>query len=197
MYPREVRENAIEMIKNGKRVYSVARELGIPLTTVYTWAHQAGIKIERKIIPTEEIIEAIKKRKVATTKEISEDLGVSIGIGNRLQNLASKGKIKSIRLPKPRKTKINFKYFNVRLYFLDDQDFVEWFFSHFKKTPKYLKKVLTNVLTDAGIRVETKKKEKEKKVHLLISLKVKKALEKKAKEEGKTIEELLKKVVEV
>jgi len=32
MYPREVRENAIEMIKNGKRVYSVARELGIPLT---------------------------------------------------------------------------------------------------------------------------------------------------------------------
>jgi transposase-like protein len=77
-YPPELREKAIEMLRQGKGIAEVARELGVPYYTVKEWARSAGIVLARiRRYPQELKEKAVEMlRQGKGIAEVARELGV-------------------------------------------------------------------------------------------------------------------------
>jgi len=200
MHQEEIREKAISLVKQGVSINQTAKMLNLNPAIVLRWCRKAGVKskykpiIPKRRISDDEIMEVIKKKKVVTSRELNKILGATLT--HRLKRLVREQKIKSIKIPKIRSHIVKEhmgRYINVTLYFIDEESFREWYYSKLPKyIPKHLKKIFTHILTDIGIRVE---EEKQKKTAIMLPKDIKCQLIEKAKQEGVSIEELLRRVI--
>jgi len=197
---QDLREKAISLVKQGLSINKTAQQLDVSVASVSRWCQQAGVqskyKIPTKNITDEDILRIVKRKKVATTKEIADSLGTTYGIITRLRRLVRDGKLKSIRIPKVHSSAIKRyigEYMNKNLFYINEEDFKKWYCSKLPKyIPKHLKKIFTHILHDLGMEVEEKRKTK---TALMLSEDVKQQLIEKAKQEGVSVEELLKRVI--
>jgi len=200
MPSQEIREKAISLVKQGLSITKTAQQLNVSAATVSRWCQQAGVqskyKTQPKSISDEQILEVVKRKKVATVKEIADTLGTTYGIINRLRKLVRKGKLKSTRIPKIHNTAIKRyigEYMNKTLFYIDEKTFTEWYFSKLpKQLPKHLKKVFSHILHDIGIEFEKRQKTK---VAIMIPKKMKQQLVERAKQENISVEELLRRAI--
>jgi len=201
MHPQELREKALSLVKQGLSINKTAQQLNISSASISRWCQQAGVKskykqIKPKTITEKDILKTVKGKKVATVREIAEALGVTYSILGRLRKLVREGKLKSIRIPKTHNSTIKrylANYMNKTLFYINEEDFKKWYFSKLPRyVPKHLKRIFTHVLHDIGIEVEEKR---ETKTAIVLPKEIKQQLIEKAKQEGVSVEELLRRVI--
>lgn len=201
-YENEIKEKAISLVRDGKSINETAKMLNVTPPTILRWCRIAGVKsryeCRKKNIPGNDIISIIKSKKVATAREIAEQLNATApSISFRLRNLKKMGQIKCIRIPRLYgRTAKRFLvgYIGNTLYYISDKEFIEWFYSKLPKNmPKHLRKTITMILNDIGIKVE---KPAKKMTVIYVPIEVKEKIQQKAKEENVSITDLIRKVLD-
>jgi|GEM_PF-3768152 len=200
MPSQDLKEKAISLVKQGMSISRTAEQLNVSAATVSRWCQQAGVqskyKTQHKSISDEQILEVVKRKKVATVREIADALGTTYGIISRLRKLVKKGKLKSTRIPKTHNSAIKRyigEYMNKTLFYIDEKKFTEWYFSKLpKQLPKHLKKAFSHILRDIGIEFEKRQKTK---VAIMIPKEIKQQLVERAKQENISVEELLRRAI--
>jgi transposase-like protein len=89
-YPPELKEKALELLRSGKGIAEVSRELGIPYYTLKSWARNAGIRLaEAKRYPPEVREKALELLKQGLTyREVANQLGLPISTIERWAHAA-------------------------------------------------------------------------------------------------------------
>lgn len=113
----------------------------------------------QKKVSDEMIVNILKEHKALTQSELEDLLKYSrCSLKPRVHQLLMDNKIKSKILPhrSPASSYILFRgYTDVTLYYVDDNDFIEWIKSRLPKNiPKNLRKVITMKLHGMGIEID-------------------------------------------
>jgi len=195
-YSPEFKQKVVEEVKKGYSYKSVSEKFNIPITTVLDWCKKQGVKsvyTMPRFKTDKEIIDAIKKRKVATMTELAEDLGYSntAFLSKRLKKLIIENQIQYKIIQSKNKKNPFSPYLNSKLFYINSVDFEKWVK---KKLPKHLpptlKRIFTHMFRDAGISItfpSTSKTEK----YLPLNMETYEYLKEKAEKEGKTIKQYL------
>lgn len=152
---KKIQEDILQSVRNGETYASQVkkyRKKNISYGMVRGICIRNDVKSKLSSINDDDIVKSIKKMKVATLKQIQDDLGISLtGISNRVVNLVSKGKIKRKRLTsqktKATKNDVFKKYTNKYLYYIHDDDIRKWIIEKLPATmPSNIRRSITNKL---------------------------------------------------
>ena len=196
MYDKETKDKAIERVKNGESIKHVAEDMGLSATAVATWCKNANIHSKYHIVhkTDEALIKALKKMKVARESEIANAMG-AVSVRVRLRRLVSEGKIKTRRIVKTSRSPIKgyfYKYFNCKLYYLSEDDFIDWIRIKTKGLPKHLRMAYYHFLKSSDINIP---KPKPAKKNISISIDLHNMLTSQAKAQNMSIEEFIRRKV--
>lgn len=196
---KAIKRKVINAVKNGMSFRQASIKFNVYISTVDFWCRNAGVKSKYKKqtrkATDKDIVDAVKKNKVITVKQLEEIFGYQTNTARRrLMRLAREGKLEYIVLGGGGKAASLFKdYTERRIYYATKEDLQKWIKTKFLiNMPRNLKVAITHKLhRDSGIDI---KFEEPKKKALLLDKSIYNKIKNKASKSGISPAEYIKKV---
>jgi DNA-binding Lrp family transcriptional regulator len=198
---KKIQEDILQSVRKGETYASQVKKYekkNISYGMVRDLCIRNNVKSRLSSINDDDILKSIKKMKVATLKQIADDLGVSLtAISKRVVNLVSKENIKRKRLTsqkaKATKKDVFKKYTNKYLYYAHDDDLREWIIEKIPvNMPSNIRRSITNKLrNNLGIDFDLPSSKKKKLKTISIPESDYEVLKKKAEKLNVPIRELV------
>jgi transposase len=195
-----LKKKILNEVKNGKSYRETSRKYGVPLSTVVNWCGRKEVKSKHtraEVKATDiEIIKKVQSGLVLTAQEISDAFSYQENaIRRRLNRLVKQKQLQFVMLSGSGKGNILFRgYIDKRLYYVKDEELDKWLHSKIPKNiPSALKRSITQKLHESGLPFEFKKT---KKRVVVIDDPLFKDVQKKAKQQGISASEYVRRKLE-